>query len=79
MTIWKLYNWAFKRQLTEADLAGTTGRIIARIETFEGAKFNHALPAHALTDNQEEFFKDLDPATIERFEQLFALLNAGVV
>ncbi|MBC7593659.1 MAG: AAA family ATPase [Kineosporiaceae bacterium] len=74
----KLYNWAFKRQLTEADLAGMSGRVIGRIELFEGEKFNHALPAHALTDNQDEFFKSLDPATVENFDKLFALLNAGV-
>jgi hypothetical protein len=75
----KLYNCAFKRALTETDLDGTTGRVISRIESFEGAKFNHALPAHALTDHQDEFFKDLDPVSVANFEKLFNLLNDGVV
>ncbi|WP_411700492.1 AAA family ATPase [Conyzicola sp.] len=75
----KLYNWAFKKTLTEADLDGTTGRVIARISTFEGTKFNHALPAHALTDRQGEFFEDLDPVSVDNFAKLFGLLNAGVV
>lgn len=73
----KLYNWAFRRALTEADLNGTTGRILGRIESVEG-KFNHALPAHALTDNQDTFFEDLDPASVANFEELFARLNAGI-
>jgi len=73
----KLYNWSFKKALTETDLVGTTGRILGRIESVDG-KFNHALPAHALTDNQDDFFANLDPASVANFEKLFALLNAGV-
>lgn len=73
----KLYNWAFKKSLTEHDLAGTKGRILGRIESVEG-NFNHALPAHALTENQDEFFEGLAPESIENFSKLFALLNAGV-
>ncbi|MFT3889852.1 MAG: AAA family ATPase [Arachnia sp.] len=72
----RLYNWAFSKSLTEADLAGTTGRILGRIESVEG-KFNHALPAHALTDNQVDFFASLDSASVKNFEKLFALLNSG--
>lgn len=73
----KLYNWAFKKSLTEADLAGTSGRVLGRIESVQG-KFNHALPAHALTDNQDDFFANLDPASAANFEKLFTLLNGGV-
>jgi energy-coupling factor transporter ATP-binding protein EcfA2 len=73
----QLYNWAFRKSLTETDLADTTGRILGRIESVEG-KFNHALPAHALTDNQEDFFDSLSAASISNFEKLYALLNAGV-
>ena len=40
---------------------------------------NHALPAHALTDHQDEFFASLDLATVANFEKLFGKLNAGVV
>jgi predicted ATP-dependent endonuclease of OLD family len=73
----KLYNWAFKRAITEDDLAATSGRILGRIESLEG-KFNHALPAHSLTDNQEDFFAKLDTTSVAHFKKLFALLNAGV-
>lgn len=73
----KLYNWAFKQTLSESDLTGTTGRILGRIESVAG-KFNHALPAHALTDNQDDFFANLDPASTTNFEKLFALLNSGI-
>jgi energy-coupling factor transporter ATP-binding protein EcfA2 len=74
----KLYNWAFRRSITEGGLESETGRILARVESIEG-KYDHALPAHALTDNQEAFFADLDPVSVSNFEKLFALLNAGVV
>lgn len=75
----KVYNWAFPNAtVTEADLANTHGRILGRIETHLGHKYDHAKPAHALTDNQGEFFANLDPASIANFEKLFALLNAGV-
>lgn len=73
----KLYNWAFRKALTETDLSGSTGRILGRIESVEN-KFNHALPAHALTDNQDEFFATLDPVSVENFEKLFEKLNAGL-
>lgn len=72
----QLYNWAFKKALTEADLDGTTGRILGRIGSVE-EKFNHALPAHALTDHQDSFFENLSPASVSNFEKLFALLNVG--
>ncbi len=75
----RLYNWAFKKTLSETDLPAGPGRIIGRINAFEGAKYDHALPAHALTDNQEEFFSSLDPVTVANFEKLFAKLNASVV
>jgi energy-coupling factor transporter ATP-binding protein EcfA2 len=75
----RLYNWAFKKTLSEADLPAGPGRILGRINTFEAAKYDHALPAHALTDHQDEFFASLDPATVANFEKLFEKLNAGVV
>jgi energy-coupling factor transporter ATP-binding protein EcfA2 len=75
----KLYNWAFPAAtITEADLASTHGRILGRIESHLGYKYDHAKPAHALTDNQDEFFANIDPATVAHFEKLFEMLNAGV-
>lgn len=72
-----LYNMAFKKSLTLEDLDDTRGRILGRIESVEG-KFNHALPAHALTDNQESFFENLDPTSVSNFEKLFDSLNGGI-
>lgn len=73
----KLYNWAFNKSLTVDDLDGTTGRILGRIESADG-KFNHSLPAHALTDNQDSFFENLNPSSVSNFEKLYALLNRGI-
>jgi hypothetical protein len=41
-------------------------------------EFDHALPAHALTEHRKEFFAEVQKSTIERFKALFALLNATV-
>ncbi|WP_173923134.1 ATP-dependent endonuclease [Agromyces sp. Marseille-P2726] len=71
----RLYNLTFSKNLAEADLAETHGRIIGRIEEVEG-KFNHALPAHMLTSRQEEFFTSVKAESVKHFEKLFELLNA---
>jgi hypothetical protein len=72
----RLFNWAFKKNLTGEQLSGT-GRIISQVTDAEGS-YDHAVPAHALVDNQDEFFKALNSATVERFEKLFQLLNATI-
>ena len=75
----KLYNWAFPNAtVTEADLASSHGRILGRIESHLGHKYDHAKPAHALTDNQDDFFANINAASASNFEKLFAMLNAGV-
>ncbi len=43
-----------------------------------GCKFDHAIPAHLLTEGRDEFFANVDPSTLDRFENLFQLLNATV-
>jgi len=73
----KLYNWAFGKSLEESDLASTGEPLLKRIEDVEG-EFNHALPAHALTDHRTEFFDGVDSQTVKNFEELFELLNATV-
>lgn len=70
----KLYNWAFRKNIDESELPATNDRIIKKLTELEGS-YNHAVPAHALTEHQEEFFRGLDAGTIERFELLFELLN----
>lgn len=74
----KLYNWAFKQNLQESDLPPGSGRILGRIAAVDGT-FKHAPPAHALTENVEEFFAEIDPASVTNFGKLFAKLNAGVI
>jgi energy-coupling factor transporter ATP-binding protein EcfA2 len=73
----RLYNWAFETSVATSDLPQTSEPILRRIEQVRG-KFDHALPAHALTNHRTEFIKDADPTTLDRFTKLFQLLNATV-
>lgn len=70
----KLYNWAFRKQVTVADLPQSSAPIVKRIQDLEG-EYDHALPAHALTEHQTEFFDGLEPGSIANFEAVFGLLN----
>lgn len=74
----KLYNWTFDTNLVESDLPQTTEPILRRISQLRG-EFDHALPAHVLTQRRVEFFEGLDPKTADRFEKLFEFLNATVI
>lgn len=75
----KLYNWAFDAPLELSELPERRTRIIGRINTvLDKDAFNHALPAHALTDHQTEFFDDLSATTANNFEALFTRLNEGL-
>jgi len=74
----KVYNWAFDTNLKLSDLPATSEPILRRIEVARG-KFDHALPAHALTEHRVEFFASVKPRTVERFEKLLALLNATII
>jgi hypothetical protein len=74
----RLYNWTFDTKLAVADLAKTTEPILRRLEGVVG-KFDHALPAHVLTERREEFFASVKPTTVSRFEKLFELLNRTLV
>lgn len=71
----RLYNWAFETQIKAADLAATDEPILRRLGNRVG-EFDHALPAHALTNHREEFFGSVSTTTIDRFEALFEKLNA---
>jgi energy-coupling factor transporter ATP-binding protein EcfA2 len=72
-----LYNKAFGTAVATADLPATSEPISRRLEEVRG-KFDHALPAHALTDHRDEFFANVRPETLNRFEKLFELLNGTV-
>lgn len=75
-----LYNWAFPAQpIAEEDLPETDQPIIKKIVDLRGgSNYDHALPAHALTDHQAEFFAQLDKTSIDRFEKAFERLNKTV-
>lgn len=73
----KLYNWAFSRNVKEADLPATPVPIIKKLTDLHG-EFDHALPAHALTDNQADFFASISKKTVESFEKVFLKLNEAV-
>jgi len=73
----KLYSWALD-SLSSAELAQTGEPILRKIEAVRG-KFDHALPAHALSRRTQEFFETVDSDSLRRFEELFILLNATVL
>ena len=54
----KLYNWSFDATIAAKDLATTGEPILRRLEGLVG-EFDHALPAHALTEHRKEFFTDV--------------------
>jgi hypothetical protein len=74
----RLYNWAFGTTLAPAALPATSEPVLRRLEAVVG-KFDHALPAHALTEHRDEYFGTIKPKTVDRFGKLFKLLNATVL
>lgn len=74
----RLYNWTFNKNLQVKDLPETKEPILRRIEVIDG-KFDHALPAHTLTNRRVEFFNSVNDQTLARFEKLFELLNGTVI
>lgn len=73
----KLYNWAFDRNVKVSDLPPTSEPIIKKLTDMSG-NFDHALPAHALTDHREEFYSGVKAKTLRQFGELFEKLNATV-
>lgn len=71
----QLYNWAFGKSLGLGDLSVTDEPILKRITDVEGS-FDHAIPAHTLTDRRGEFFESIRTETVARFTKLFELLNS---
>jgi ABC-type transport system involved in cytochrome c biogenesis ATPase subunit len=72
------YLWLYSRALsplTVSDLAATEEPVLKRITDARGV-FDHALPAHELTRSATEFFGQVRPATLERFQALFSRLHA---
>ncbi len=74
----RLYNWAFSKSVKVTDLPTSGEPIIKKIEGIEGS-YDHALPAHALTENRAEFFSSISADTVGHFEELFTKLNSTLL
>lgn len=74
----RLYNWALDTNISPSDLAVTDEPILKKISDYRGGDFDHALPAHKLTEMRVEFFETIEIKTIENFNALFSILNATV-
>jgi hypothetical protein len=73
----RLYNWTFETSHVVSDLPATNEPILRRLRQVAG-EFDHALPAHALTERRQDFFDSVQPETLDRFTALFKLLNATI-
>lgn len=74
------YLWLYSRALTPlsvADLPAGSEPIIKKISDTRG-EFDHALPAHELTRSSGEFYAQVRPTTLQRFEALFASLSETI-
>jgi predicted ATP-dependent endonuclease of OLD family len=69
-----LYNEAFGSDLSMADLPGKDP-IVKRIEKKTKSTFNHGKPAEVLMRRRESFLPALSDETLQRFEQLFKLVD----
>lgn len=74
----RLYNWTFRVNVSAGDLSATEEPILKKLIDYRGSDFDHALPAHKLTERREEFFASVEAETVENFEALFSLLNTTV-
>lgn len=75
------YLWLYNRvfdAINESDLPNTSEPLVKRIESASGSKFDHALPAHELTRSATEFFAQIQPRTLDRFEALVKRINGAV-
>ena len=73
----ELYNIAFGSQVAASDLQGN-GSIIKKLERHIGRKFDHLKPATVFLRRKESFLDRLSEETLERFEKLFAMVNATI-
>jgi hypothetical protein len=78
----KDYLWLYSRavgRFAETDLPATPEPILRRLEAARArngqeATFDHAWPAHELTASRSDFFNQVDPISLDRFEAVFRLL-----
>jgi predicted ATP-dependent endonuclease of OLD family len=70
-----LYNDAFNASVKPSELEGNDS-VVRRIERHSGGKFEHLPPADVFLRDKEAYFGNLSSETLERFEELFRLINA---
>jgi hypothetical protein len=70
-----LYNAAFSTELDASDLVGGDP-IMKRIERKIGSEFDHRWPSTKLLRTKAEVFDSLSDNTRDRFQALFAKINA---
>lgn len=61
-------------EFKESDLT-TTGRIIKRVESVLGKRFDHYQPARYFLEHQVALLPKVSPGALERFEALFTMAN----
>jgi energy-coupling factor transporter ATP-binding protein EcfA2 len=71
----ELYNNAYNASITSSELVGNDS-IVRRIERHIGAKFEHLTPADVLLRDKERYLGKFSSETLDRFEELFRLINA---
>lgn len=70
----RIYNEAFNEDIKVSDLSGSDS-ILEKIERKRGSGFNHLRPALSLLRNRDAHLNKLLDSSIDRFEELFKLLN----
>ena len=73
----RLFNWAFNKRLSPADIQSIGQRIVPQLEQHDGV-YDHVLPAYELTRRLDEFFATVEPDTLSKFEKLIARLNSTI-
>jgi len=72
-----LHNQTFPSNAVSTEqLPPTREPILKRLQAVRGADFDHALPAHTLTQVREAFFAQARAETLDRFAALIGKLNA---
>jgi hypothetical protein len=62
----RLYNWAFGTNISPGDLPTTGEPILKKLfDLRSGQEFDHALPAHQLTNRRKEFFSSMETGTAD--------------
>jgi len=70
-----LYNDTFNASVKPSELEGNDS-VVRRIERHTGSKFEHLPPADVFLRDKDVYLGTLSSETLQRFEELFRLINA---